>query len=184
MNIEDELKEILNSAYDDVVSERIQIEMNDFKKMEEFMSRAGDPVESGETELWYMSMSEHEGLDAINEGEGGVKALSVLYKCSYGDVYDALSDKELIRECKEDNCVGIITRSEAWASVLSRTQNIKPSEADDRKTVSLTTLTTPNGVHIISRSGNELATSSYSRHKITRGESKLVDALVDACFGW
>lgn len=184
MNIEDELKDILDSAYDDVVSERIQIEMNDFKKMEEFMTRAGDPVESGETELWYMSLSEHEELNAINEGEGGVKALSVLYKCSYGDVYDALSDKELIRECKEDNCVGIITRSEAWASEISRTQNIKPSEASDRKTVSLMTLTTPNGVHIISRSGNELATSSYSRHKIKRGESKLVDALVDACFSW
>jgi Asp/Glu/hydantoin racemase len=184
MNIEDELKDILDSAYDDVVSERIQIEMNDFKKMEEFMTRAGDPVESGETELWYMSLSEHEELDAINEGEGGVKALSVLYKCSYGDVYDALSDRELIRECKEDNCVGIITRSEAWASEISRTQNIKPSEASDRKTVSLMTLTTPNGVHIISRSGNELATSSYSRHKIKRGESKLVDALVDACFSW
>lgn len=184
MNIEDELKDILDSAYDDVVSERIQIEMNDFKKMEEFMTRAGDPVESGETELWYMSLSEHEELDAINEGEGGVKALSVLYKCSYGDVYDALSDKELIRECKEDNCVGIITRSEAWASEISRTQNIKPSEASDKKTVSLMTLTTPNGVHIISRSGNELATSSYSRHKIKRGESKLVDALVDACFSW
>lgn len=184
MNIEDELKDILDSAYDDVVSERIQVEMNDFKKMEEFMTRAGDPVESGETELWYMSLSEHEELDAINEGEGGVKALSVLYKCSYGDVYDALSDRELIRECKEDNCVGIITRSEAWASEISRTQNIKPSEASDRKTVSLMTLTTPNGVHIISRSGNELATSSYSRHKIKRGESKLVDALVDACFSW
>ena len=184
MNIEDELKNILDSAYDDVVSERIQIEMNDFKKMEEFMTRAGDPVESGETELWYMSLSEHQELDAINEGEDGVKALSVLYKCSYGDVYDALSDRELIRECKEDNCVGIITRSEAWASEISRTQNIKPSEASDRKTVSLMTLTTPNGVHIISRSGNELATSSYSRHKIKRGESKLVDALVDACFSW
>lgn len=184
MNIEDELKDILDSAYDDVVSERIQIEMNDFKKMEEFMTRAGDPVESGETELWYMSLSEHEELNAINEGEDGVKALSVLYKCSYGDVYDALSDRELIRECKEDNCVGIITRSEAWASEISRTQNIKPSEASDRKTVSLMTLTTPNGVHIISRSGNELATSSYSRHKIKRGESKLVDALVDACFSW
>ena len=184
MNIEDELKDILDSAYDDVVSERIQIEMNDFKKMEEFMTRAGDPVESGETELWYMSLSEHQELDAINEGEDGVKALSVLYKCSYGDVYDALSDRELIRECKEDNCVGIITRSEAWASEISRTQNIKPSEASDRKTVSLMTLTTPNGVHIISRSGNELATSSYSRHKIKRGESKLVDALVDACFSW
>jgi Asp/Glu/hydantoin racemase len=184
MNIEDELKDILDSAYDDVVSERIQIEMNDFKKMEEFMTRAGDPVESGETELWYMSLSEHDELDAINEGEGGVKALSVLYKCSYGDVYDALSDRELIRECKEDNCVGIITRSEAWASVIARTENIAPSEAADRKTVSLMTLTTPNGVHIISRSGNELATSSYSRHKIKRGESKLVDALVDACFSW
>lgn len=184
MNIEDELKNILDSAYDDVVSERIQIEMNDFKKMEEFMTRAGDPVESGETELWYMSLSDHEELNAINEGEDGVKALSVLYKCSYGDVYDALSDRELIRECKEDNCVGIITRSEAWASEISRTQNIKPSEASDRKTVSLMTLTTPNGVHIISRSGNELATSSYSRHKIKRGESKLVDALVDACFSW
>jgi hypothetical protein len=48
----------------------------------------------------------------------------------------------------------------------------------------LTTLTTPRGVHVIIRNGDEVDCSTYPKSKIKTGENELIDALVNACFHW
>ena len=171
MSDNQELMDILNSEYDRVFEERMAIEMNDFSKMEEHWSKT-DPVMESSAQLWYLSLNESDDdVPTINDEHGDAVTLSVKFKGTYPNVFDALIDSDSIRQCKEDNCVGIITRSE---SLMPKTKAV----------CYLTTLTTPSGVHMISRNGEEIYTSSTPRHKVKANENRLVDELIEACFTW
>lgn len=166
-----ELMDIINSEYKKIYRERMAIEMNDFSKMEEHWSKT-DPVMESSAQLWYLSLdSAGEFVPTINEGDDEGTTLSVRFKGSYPDVFDALNDSDAIAEIKNDACVGVITRSEQLIT-------------ENQRVCYLTTLTTPSGVHIIARSEGEVYSSSTPKYEIVRGESSLVDSLIEACFTW
>jgi hypothetical protein len=172
MSDNQELKDILDAEYKKIYQERMAIEMADFAKMEEHWSEIAPPMESS-AQLWYLSLNgtPDETVPTINEDyEEGVE-LSVKFKGSYPDVFDALNDSVAIEEIKRDACVGVITRSD---QLITESQRV----------CHLSTLTTPSGVHIIARSGDELYSSSTPKYQIVRGESSLVDSLIEACFTW
>lgn len=167
-----ELKDILNEEYKKIYQERMDIEMGDFSKIEEQWSKISPAMESS-AQLWYLSMnvSPDETVPTINEDYEEGLELSVKFKRSYPDVFDALNDSDAIEEIKRDACVGVITRSD---------QLIK----ENQRVCHLSTLTTPSGVHIIARSGDEVYSSSTPKYQIVKGESSLVDSLIEACFTW
>jgi hypothetical protein len=170
MSSEQEAADILNEEYKKIYQERMDTEMTDFTKMEEHWSKTEDPAIAAE--LWYLSLdSAGEFVPTINEDDDDGTTLSVRFKGSYPDVFDALGDSDAMVEIKNDACVGVITRSVA---LVAETQNV----------CCLTTLTTPSGVYMIARSGEELHTSSTPKYEIVKGQSRLVDSLIEACFTW
>jgi hypothetical protein len=170
MSSEQEAVNILNEEYKKIYQERMDTEMIDFIKMEEHWSKNDDHAIAAE--LWYLSLdSSGEFVPTINEEDHEGTTLSVKFKGSYPDVFDALNDSDAMAEIKNDACVGVITRSLA---LVNETQSV----------CCLTTLTTPSGVYMIGRSGEELHTSSTPKYEIVRGQSKLVDSLIEACFTW
>ena len=170
MSSEQEAVDILNEEYKKIYQERMDTEMTDFTKMEEHWSKTDDYAIAAQ--LWYLSLdSAGEFVPTINEGDEEGTTLSVKFKGSYLDVFEALNDSDAMAEIKNDACVGVITRSVA---LVNETQSV----------CCLTTLTTPSGVYMIARSGEELHTSSTPKYEIVKGQSRLVDSLIEACFTW
>lgn len=170
MSSEQEAADILNEEYKKIYQERMDTEMTDFTKMEEHWSKTDDYAI--DAQLWYLSLdSAGEFVPTINEGDEEGTTLSVKFKGSYLDVFEALNDSDAMAEIKNDACVGVITRSVA---LVNETQSV----------CCLTTLTTPSGVYMIARSGEELHTSSTPKYEIVKGQSRLVDSLIEACFTW
>ena len=185
----DELEKIIEDEYKKIFSESFEVEMNDFKKMEVFFHEVAHPMDEGDSELWYLSLNvKNRGeLPVVNEADETteVSAISCMYKATYPDIYVLTDDYEAIDECKKDDCIGIITRSEAWASPTAVDRGIRPSAADDRVTIKLTTMTTPLGVHIISRfPDGKLESESIPKDQVYKKNMKLASALIDACFTW
>jgi len=186
VEFEEQVDQILREAYDNIIEEGLKRELDDFKKVEDFLTSKG-LIEDSSTEIWYMSMNDDPNMEIVNPEEASGEndqALAIKYKGTYDDLYVALQDSEMIHECKADKCVGIITRSEAWASQSAAFTNKKPIDCDDKVTMHITTLTTPRGVHIIVRNGSEVDCATYPKSKIKTGENELVDALFNACFHW
>lgn len=186
MEFEEQIDQILREAYDNIVQEGLKRELDDFKKVEDFLASKG-LIDDSSTEIWYMSMNGDPDMDLVNPEaafDDDAQALAIKYKGTYGDLYVALQDSEMIHECKADKCVGIITRSEAWASETAQKLGKKAVECDDKVTMHITTLTTPRGVHVIIRNGDEINCATYPKSKIKTGENELVDALFNACFHW
>ena len=182
----EEVDDILRAAFDTITKEALERELEDFKKVEEFLTSKG-LIDDASSEVWYVSLSEDPDMDIINVDEEhgeGAQALSIKYKATYDDVYIALQDSKMIHECKADKCVGIITRSEAWASATAARKGIAAGKCDDKTTMHLTTLTTPRGVHIIIRDEDALDCTTYPKPEIRTGDNPLVDALVNAFFHW
>lgn len=188
MGFEEQIDEILRDAYESIIQEGLEQELEDFIKIEQFFKTQGS-IDDSSTEIWYISLNDDkESVTVFNpqdvDPEEENQVLAIRYKATYGDIYTALQDDEMIHECKADKCVGIITRSEAWASKSAAELKKAPKDCDDKVSILLTTLTTPRGVHIITRQGDEIDHSTYPKSKIKSGENKLVDALVSACFHW
>ncbi len=186
MEFEEQVDNILREAYDNIMQEGLAQELDDFKKVEDFLASKG-LIDDSSTEIWYMSMNGDPDMDLVNPEaafDDDAQALAIKYKGTYGDLYVALQDSEMIHECKADKCVGIITRSEAWASETAQKLGKKAVECDDKVTMHITTLTTPRGVHVIIRNGDEINCATYPKSKIKTGENELVDALFNACFHW
>ena len=185
MGFEEQIDAILREAYDNIIEEGLKQELEDFLKIEQFFTTQG-LIDDSSTEIWYIALNNGEDLTIVNPeaADDDAQVLAIRYKATYADLYTALYDNEMIHECKADKCVGIITRSEAWASKAAVELNKAASECDDKVTVHLTTLTTPRGVHVITRQGDQIDHTTYPKSKIKSGENKLVDALVSACFHW
>ena len=186
MEFEEQVDNILREAYVNIVQEGQKQELDDFKKVEDFLTSKG-LIDDSSSEIWYMSMSDDPEMEIVNPEEASDEndqALAIKYKGTYNDLYVALQDSEMIHECKADKCVGIITRSEAWASETAQKLGKKAIDCDDKVTMYITTLTTPRGVHVIVRNGDEVNYATFPKSKIKTGENDLVDALVDACFHW
>jgi hypothetical protein len=186
VEFEEQVDDILREAYENIVQEGLERELDDFKKVEDFLASNG-LIDDSSTEIWYISLNGEPNMDLVNPQdalEDEVEALAIKYKGTYGDLYVALQDSEMIQQCKADKCVGIITRSEAWASEAARKLGKKAVECDDKVTMHITTLTTPRGVHVIIRNGDEVNCATYPKSKIKTGENELIDALVNACFHW
>lgn len=186
MEFEEQVDNILREAYDNIMQEGLAQELDDFKKVEDFLASKG-LIDDSSTEIWYMSLNGDPDMDLVNPEaafDDDAQALAIKYKGTYGDLYVALQDSEMIHECKADKCVGIITRSEAWASETAQKLGKKAVECDDKVTMHITTLTTPRGVHVIIRNGDEINCATYPKSKIKTGENELVDALFNACFHW
>jgi len=186
MEFEEQVDNILREAYDNIVQEGLKRELDDFKKVEDYLTSNG-LIDDSSTEIWYISLNGEPNMDIVNPDDASgedPETLAIKYKGTYGDFYTALQDSEMIQQCKADKCVGIITRSEAWASKTAAELKKQASECDDKITMHLTTLTTPRGVHVIIRNGDEVDCSTYPKSKIKTGENELIDALVNACFHW
>lgn len=186
MEFEEQVDQILREAYDSIVEEALKEELDDFKKVEDFLTSKG-LIDDSSSEIWYMSMDGDPDMVLVNPKDitdEEHQALAIKYKGTYDDLYVALQDSEMIHECKADKCVGIITRSEAWASKMAQESGKKAADCDDKVTMHITTLTTPRGVHIIVRNDDEVTYTTFSKSKIKTGENQLVDALVNACFHW
>lgn len=186
MEFEQHIDDILREAYEGILQEGLNTELEDFKKLENFLASKG-LIDDSSTEIWYISMDGDLDIDFINPDEptnGEAQALAIKYKATYDDLYVALQDSEMIHECKADKCVGIITRSEAWASKVALESGKRASDCEDKVTMYLTTLTTPRGVHVITRTDDSVDYTTYPKSKIKTGENELVDALVNACFHW
>ncbi len=186
MEFEEQVDNILREAYESIVQEGLEQELDDFKKVEDFFASKGS-IDDSSSEIWYMSLNGDPDMDIVNPDDmpdEESEALAIKYKGTYGDLFVALQDSDMIQECKADKCVGIITRSEAWASKTAIASKKQASECDDKVTMYITTLTTPRGVHVIIRNGDEVNCATYPKSKIKTGENDLIDALFNACFHW
>lgn len=186
MEFEEQVDNILREAYDNIMQEGLERELDDFKKVEDFFASKG-LIDDSSSEIWYMSLNGDPDMDLVNPEaafDDDAEALAIKYKGTYGDLFVALQDSEMIQECKADKCVGIITRSEAWASKSAVELGKKAADCDDKTTMHITTLTTPRGVHVIIRNGDEVNCATYPKSKIKTGENELIDALFNACFHW
>jgi len=185
VGFEDQIDDIMREAYDNINQEGLNQELEDFIKIEEFFA-SKDAIDDSSTEIWYLVLNTDDELTIVNSEiiEDDSQVLAIRYKETYGDLYTALYDEDMIRECKADGCVGIITRSEVWASKIALDLDKNAADCEDKVTMHLTTLTTPRGVHIITRQGDNTDEVTYAKSKIKQGESKLVDALIAACFHW
>jgi hypothetical protein len=186
VEFEEQVDNILREAYDNIIQEGLKQELDDFKKVEDFLASKG-LIDDSSSEIWYISLNGDPDMDLVNPEaafDDDAQALAIKYKGTYGDLYVALQDSEMIHECKADKCVGIITRSEAWASETAQKLGKRAADCDDKVTMHITTLTTPRGVHVIIRNGDQVDCATYPKSKIKTGENQLIDALVNACFHW
>lgn len=177
MNIEDYLNEVLNEAVENISKERMSVEMGDFMKIESHMADKNESLEETGADMWYLTMDVDLDAPILNEEDRSGSEQIVLglkYKYSYDTINSALDDEESIKEMKRDGAVGIIVRTVVYSAMNEK--------------MTMSTLTTPNGVYIISRpnepNSNGLLSHSYPRHKIVQGENKIVDALIEAFFTW
>lgn len=180
MSIEDNVEEIMMEAYNTIEMENMHIEMNDFRRVEEhlFNTDTGITLTGEQTEFWYLTTDvDDDAIDVIDNyrfdsGEEHL-VLSLRHKRLYKNMNAALADDDTIIDMKENNAVAIITRSIAETNVN-----------DTRLEVLVTTMTTPTGVYVISRTKDGVQCKMVQRTKIVRGENKVIDGLIDAFFTW
>lgn len=170
------VEKILFDALVEINDDRLKVEMEDFKTIEQGFIDNADPISESASEIWILVESE----DQPDEGF----ALGVKLIAEYPDPYIAFSDDDLINECKKQGAVGIVLRCEAWASESAPATGKRPSESDDRKSTLITCLCTGAGVHVIARCGDEVFSQSESRVKSFNSENKLVRAIASACYTW
>lgn len=177
MNIDDYLNEVLNEAAENISKEQMSVEMEDFMKIESHMVNDKQMLTEPGADVWYLTLDVDLDAPILNEEDRTSKEQMVLglkYKYSYNTFSDALNDHDSIKEMKRDGAVGIIVRLHG-VSV-------------DGGDVVMSSLTTPNGVYLISRPESAavdgISTRSFPRHKIVTGQNKIVDALIEAFFTW
>ena len=98
MEFEEHVDQILREAYDNIIEEGLKRELDDFKKIEDFLTSKG-LIEDSSTEIWYMSMNDDPNMEIVNpeeESEENDQALAIKYKGTYEDLYVALQDSEMI----------------------------------------------------------------------------------------
>lgn len=186
MELEQELKNIMDNAYNDLLTEGLEKEKDIFKKIEEFLFKNNE-LAAVDTEIWYISSNEDdEPLEPINEEDmdDATGRIDIKYKATYGNIFKALFDLDMIQECKNDGGVGIITRSQAGITHVFDSIFDEVLNKVDSFEGLITTLTTPLAVHTIIRLENEIVRITNERESIKYGESRLVDALIHACFHW
>lgn len=172
----DEVAKILFDAAVGATQDRLKLEMEDFKEIEkELLARGGDIVD-GTTEVWAMVLTDEQPDKGTMMG--------MKHMATYPDPYIALTDDEMIQECKGEGAVGIILRCEGWASATATDTGVKPSKSDDRTTTQITCLCTAAGVHVIARFGNEIHEMSESKGDSFRSENKLTRGIATACYNW
>jgi hypothetical protein len=186
MELEQELKDIMDNAYNDILTEGLEKEKDAFSKIEEFLF-TNNELTSLDTEIWYISSNEDdEPLESINEEDmdDATGRIDIKYKATYTNIFKALHDLDMIEECKDDGGVGIITRSQVGIThVFDPIFDEVLNKVDSLEGL-ITTLTTPLAVHTIIRLENEIVRITNERQDIKYGESRLVDALIHACFHW
>ena len=166
MSLEEELEQIMDDAHKKVMTEGLDAEAKDFRKMESYFDEMVDPVLPKTCELWYLSTSGSGEAVVVNDEEEGDEVLRILHKRTYRSPAAMFADDIAFMECKLDDCVGIIVRS----------------IADD---VKISILMTPRGAHLVFRHPDDKITQKKIKKKeIHEVDMKLLNALFNACFTW
>lgn len=166
MSLEEELEQIMDDAHKKVMTEGLDAEAKDFRKMESYFDEMVDPVLPKTCELWYLSTSATGEAVVINEEEEGDEVLRILHKKTYDSPAAMFADDIAFMECKLDDCVGIIVRS----------------IADD---VKISMLMTPRGAHLVFRDpDNKITQKKIKKQEIHEVDMKFLTSMFNACFTW
>jgi len=166
MSLEEELEQIMDDAHKKVMTEGLDAEAKDFRKMESYFDEMVDPVLPKTCELWYLSTSSSGEAVVVNEEEEGDEVLRILHKKTYDSPAAMFADDIAFLECKLHDCVGIIVRS----------------IADD---VRISMLMTPRGAHLVFRDqDNKITQKKIKKHEIHEVNMKFLTSMFNACFTW
>jgi hypothetical protein len=107
---------------------------------------------------------------------GGMLTISSVIQ---GEAYECLSSPHLMLELLEKKPVGLIIRVGGWASQQTE---VKPSEADDKQEVVMTSMITSSAMYTITRNlaTNEVLADIKPHFDTEPGEQKLYDAMATA----
>jgi len=173
MNLDDELRKIMDNAWSQVMTEGLAMEMNDFKKIEQNFLDSSTLVAHDTCELWYATKNPKGEAEIVNEQDDHEDALvlGVVHEASYYKVSDMLDDEESFEICKQDGCVAIITRTQMSGRKLANT--------------TINVMVTRRGMHIIIREQDEIVScETIPKRKIYAADVNYLSALFDACFTW
>jgi len=65
VEFEEQVDNILREAYESIVQEGLEQELDDFKKVEDFFASKGS-IDDSSSEIWYMSMNGDPEMDLVN----------------------------------------------------------------------------------------------------------------------
>lgn len=111
-----------------------------------------------------------------NSTSGGMLTISSVVQ---GEAYECLLSPQLMLELLEKKPVGMILRVGGW---VSKQTEVKPSEADDKQEIVMTSMITSAAMYTITRNlvTNEILTDIKPHFEAEPGEQKLYDAMATA----
>ena len=174
MSLEEQVEQIMDDAYNNVMNEGLQVEAEDFKNMEAFFEEQVDGVVWGTSELWYLSTAKGredaivlgEMNEKLNDGEELKEVLSILHKNTYENINHLMRDEKAFAECKLNDSVGMIVRTV-------------------KEEGKITTLMTPRGAHFIVRYDNgRIRQEMIKKNDIHKSGLNFLVSLFNACFTW